>query len=143
MPPAVPVRPTLLVVEDNEVSREGLALVLSHAGFRVVPAANGEEALHLLWGGPPVDLVLLDMLMPVLDGWHFLDRLKRQPRRPPVIVTTSVPVLSWEWAGDHGCAGFLHKPVEAEDLLAEVARCLGSAGEASRPCHNWPLPSQP
>jgi CheY-like chemotaxis protein len=117
-----------LVVDDNDVSREALAVLLGRAGYRVVPAANGEEALRLLRGGPPVDLVLLDMLMPVLDGWHFLDRLKSQDRRPPVIVTTSVPVISWEWAGDHGCAGFLRKPVETDELLAEVARCLGGGG---------------
>jgi CheY-like chemotaxis protein len=131
MPPAAPAHPTLLVVDDNDVSREGFAAVLERAGYRVVPAANGEEALRRLGVGPPVDLVLLDMLMPVLDGWHFLDRLKGQSRQPRVIVTTSVPVLGWEWAGDHGCAGFLRKPVEAEELLSEVARWLGSTGGAS------------
>jgi CheY-like chemotaxis protein len=74
--PAASGHPILLVVEDNDVSREGLAVVLRRAGYRVVPAANGAEPRRLLWGGPPVDHILLDMLMPVLDGWRFLEQLK-------------------------------------------------------------------
>ena len=124
MPLAARAHPTLLVVDDNDVCREALAVLLRRAGYRVVPAGNGEEALRLLWGGPRVDLVLLDMLMPVVDGWHFLDRLKAESARPPILVTTSAPVLSREWAEDHECVGFLRKPVETEELLAEVARCL-------------------
>jgi CheY-like chemotaxis protein len=123
--PAAPARHTLLVVEDNDVAREGLAVVLRQAGYRVLPAANGEEGLRLLRRGPPVDLILLDMLMPVLDGWHFLGRLQGDASRPPVIVTTAAPVLSPEWAEAHDCAGFLRKPVETEEVLAEVRRCLG------------------
>jgi CheY-like chemotaxis protein len=122
--PAAPASRTLLVVEDNDVSREGLAVVLRRAGYRVLPAANGEEALRLLTEGPPPDLILLDMLMPVLDGWHFLDRLQRAGPHPPIIVTTAAGVLSREWAAAHGCAGFLRKPVGTEALLQEVSRCL-------------------
>jgi CheY-like chemotaxis protein len=125
MAPAAPAPRTILLVEDNDVSREGVAVVLTRAGYRVVPAANGEEALRLLRAGPPPDLILLDMLMPVLDGWHFLERLRRETARPPIIVTTSAGVLSLEWAQDHGCAGFLRKPVDTDELLAEVRRCLG------------------
>jgi CheY-like chemotaxis protein len=127
MAPAAPDHRTLLVVEDNDVSREGLAVVLRRAGYHVVPAANGEEALRLLKAGPPPDLILLDMLMPVLDGWHFLERLRRKGPCPPVIVTTAAGVLSLEWAQDHGCAGFLRKPVETDELLAEGRRCLAAA----------------
>jgi CheY-like chemotaxis protein len=64
-------------VEDNDLSREWVAILLRRAGYHVAPAANGEEGLRLLRGGRPVDLILLDMLMPVLDGWHFLGRLQR------------------------------------------------------------------
>jgi CheY-like chemotaxis protein len=123
--PAAPAHRTILVVEDNDVSREGLAVVLRRAGYRVVPAANGEEALRLLRDGPPPDLILLDMLMPVLDGWHFLNRLREGGPHPPVIVGTGTGVLSREWASDHGCAGFLRKPIKTEELLDEVRRCLG------------------
>jgi len=122
---AAPAHRTILVVEDNDVSREGLAAVLRRADYRVLVAANGDEALYLLKGGPPPALILLDMLMPVLDGVHFLDRLQQAGPHPPVIVTTAVGALSREWAEDHGCAGFLHKPVDTKQLLDEVRRCLG------------------
>ena len=76
--------------------------------------------------GPPPGLVLLDMLMPVLDGWHFLERLRRQGPRPlpPIVIATGTN-LTREWAEDHGCKGFVRKPIEPTSLLAEVRRCLG------------------
>jgi CheY-like chemotaxis protein len=115
-----------LVVEDNDVAREGLAVALRREGYGVVPAANGQEALDHLHTGPRPDLVLLDMLMPVLDGWHFLERLPRESPAPlpPVVVMTSIN-LTREWALDHGCHGFLRKPIETNRLLEEVRRCVG------------------
>jgi CheY-like chemotaxis protein len=118
--------PRVLVVEDNEVAREGLATILGRAGYEVALAANGQVALDLLRAGPPVDLILLDMLMPVLDGWHFLERLRRQGPRPlpPIVIATGTN-LTLEWARDHGCQGFVKKPIETDGLLEEVKRCLG------------------
>jgi CheY-like chemotaxis protein len=121
----VPAQQTILLVEDNEVVREGLAALLWGNGYRVVTAADGEQALGRLRWGPRPDLILLDMLMPVLDGWHFLARLKAGGPRPPVpVVVTTSTILSREWAQDHGCQGFLKKPFEAEQLLDEVRLCL-------------------
>ncbi len=124
-PTSVPKR--LLVVEDNDVAREGLATVLRSAGYEVVTACNGQQALALLAAGPLPDLVLLDMLLPVLDGWQFLKQMKEQGRQVPVIVTTGT-ILTPEWARDYGCRGFLRKPIETDALLAEVRRCLAEAG---------------
>jgi CheY-like chemotaxis protein len=121
------VKRTLLVVEDNAIAREGLVAVLRHAGYEVVAAEHGQEALDLLRGGVVVlDLILLDMLMPVLDGWHFLEELKRQGPASgvPILVTTG-SILTREWAVDHGCRGIVHKPIDTEELLAEVERCVG------------------
>ena len=102
----------VLVVEDNEVAREGLAVVLHRAGYEVALAANGQEALDLLRAGPAFDLIVLDMLMPVLDGWRFLERLGREGTRAraPIVVATGAN-LTLEWARDHGCQGFLKKPI--------------------------------
>src|SRR3954463_8738342 len=114
---------TILVVEDNDVAREGTVDVLRQAGYDVAPARNGREALDLLGSGPPPALVLLDMLMPVLDGWHFLHQLRRDgPRPAPTVVVTTGTILTREWADANGCAGFLRKPIETDDLLAEVRR---------------------
>jgi len=115
----------VLVVEDNEEARKGLAVLLQGEGYGIVQARNGEEALDLLKEEPRPDCILLDMLMPVLDGWHFLGRLKKQPPHPPVpVIIMTGTILTHEWAEANGCQGFVHKPIETEPLLAEVRRCL-------------------
>ncbi len=110
----------ILLVEDNDICRKELTDTLSKEGYEVVPLRHGQEALDYLDKNPAPDLILLDMLMPVLDGWHFLERLKMPV---PVIITTGT-VLTREWAASHGCAGFLRKPIETDDLLAEIRCCL-------------------
>ena len=91
--------PRVLVVEDNDSVREVLAVLLRREGYGVVLAANGDEALHRLRAGPRPDLILLDMLMPILDGWHLLERLKQQgPQPPPPILVVTSTILSREWA---------------------------------------------
>jgi len=122
-------------VEDNEVARQGLAAVLRREGYRVTLAGNGQQALDCLDAGPTPDLILLNMVMPVLDGWHFLERLKGEGRTPPIpiVIATATTSLTREWAKDHGCQGFLRKPIEADGLLEEVRRCLGQAGTPVAP----------
>ena len=115
---------TLLVVEDDSITREGLGLLLRREDYDVIQAANGEEALACLRSGPPPDLILLDMLLPVLDGWHFLQQMHAEGAPPiPIMVMTST-VLTRQWAEDHGCCGFVKKPIDPEALLGEVRRCL-------------------
>jgi CheY-like chemotaxis protein len=127
VPDESPPAKTVLVVEDDAATRALLEATLREAGYAVVPAANGLEALAILRAGPPPDLILLDMLMPVLDGWHFLGRLMQlwPPGHVPILITTATTILTREWAEAHGCAGCLRKPVEVQELLAEVRRCLG------------------
>ena len=71
----------VLVVEDDEVQREGLATILQRAGFRVAITAGGEGALAFLRDNPPPAVILLDMLLPDLDGWGFLEM--RRYASPP------------------------------------------------------------
>jgi CheY-like chemotaxis protein len=117
------VNTTILVVEDNDLSREGLTVALRKEGYAVVPVRHGQEALDYLKAGPTPDLILLDMLLPVLDGWHFLQKVS--PPSVPIIIATGT-ILTREWATTHGCAGFLRKPIATEDLLAEVHDCLAT-----------------
>jgi two-component system chemotaxis response regulator CheY len=123
---------SILVVDDSTVTREGLTALLQHVGFCVVTASNGQEALDLLAEGLGPDLIVLDMLLPVLDGWHFLEELKRlnPPPRTPVVIATA-GVITREWAVDPGCAGFVKKPIEFAALLAEIRRCLGQQAAAN------------
>src|SRR5436309_3364601 len=91
-----------------------------------MPAANGEEALKHLGAGPRRDLILLDMLMPVLDGWHFLEALQGEGRPPPVpVVITTGTIPNREWAESHGCRGFLRKLIDTGPLLEEVEAGAG------------------
>src|SRR6267154_258916 len=106
MPSAVPSRKIVLVVEDNEVARDCLVNVLARQGYDAIAATDGGAALALLGGGVKPDLIVLDMLMPAVDGWRFLERIKATPHAgTPVIVMSGIG-LSPEWAADNGCAGF-------------------------------------
>ena len=112
-------------MEDNPIETEALALLLRAEGYSVIAAANGREALAHLAQGPAPGLIVLDMLMPVLDGWHFLEELKHwcPPITTPILVTTST-IISREWALAHGCAGFMRKPIEPDELVREIRHCL-------------------
>jgi CheY-like chemotaxis protein len=118
---------TVMVVEDHAATREGMAAIVRRNGYDVVAAGDGQEALDRLAAGPLPEVVLLDMLLPVLDGWRLLERLTGTPYGTvPVIITTGAD-LSPAWAAAHGCAGFLQKPVDEPDLLAELDRVIGPA----------------
>jgi two-component system, chemotaxis family, chemotaxis protein CheY len=114
----------ILIVEDNEATRAGLIKMLEAEGYRTASAVNGREALDYLDSNPPPDLILLDMLLPVLDGWHFLEEIQKAKRvAAPIIVTTGT-ILTRQWAQDHGCAGFIHKPIDVQELLREIRHCI-------------------
>jgi CheY-like chemotaxis protein len=118
-------RKTILVVEDNEVVREGTASLLRAEGYAAATAGHGREALDYLRANPPPDLILLDLTMPVLDGWRFLEELRNEPGASHVPVVVATAAVKREGALAKGCAGYLHKPFEIASLLAEVRRCLG------------------
>ena len=120
-----PARKSILVIDDNAVTREGLNVILSNAGYAITVAENGQRGMDLLDAGPAPDLILLDMLMPVLDGWHFLKQIQQDRRfaAVPIVVVTGT-ILTREWAQSQGCGGFIHKPIEPELLLEEIRRCL-------------------
>ena len=114
---------TILIVEDEEPVRELLGEVLEEAGHRAVLAIHGEEALELAAQEPP-DLVLADVMMPVLGGAELCRRLKADAR------TTGIPVILLSAAGSQvargtGAEAFLAKPFELGDLEALVRRWLG------------------
>src|SRR4051794_1382541 len=82
---------TILVVDDMAIFRDPLAAMLKLAGHATLIASNGQEALGIIEGNP-VDLVLLDLAMPVMDGITFLERLRANPQksRTPVILLTAI-----------------------------------------------------
>src|SRR5947209_7656339 len=108
---AAPTAITLRIVEDNDVAREGLTSVLRLEGYQVLALTDGQQALAYLRAGHRPHLILLDMIMPVLDGWRFLEEVRHwsKPLSVPIVVTTAT-ILTREWAEQNGCAGFVRKP---------------------------------
>jgi CheY-like chemotaxis protein len=108
---------TVLVVEDDCDIREVLSDTLAIEGYAVVSAANGRQALDLLHAGLDADLILLDLLMPVMNGWEFRAAQRADPalsRIPVVVVSASSP---------HGLDPERHiaKPFGVDELLSAVA----------------------
>jgi CheY-like chemotaxis protein len=110
---------TVMLVEDSVDIREMMAAALQLAGLRVLTASNGLAALRMLRDRPPPCLILLDLMMPVMDGWELDAALKRDPRLAsvPVIV---VSALSKDVAPPVGATDYLAKPVDIDKLLQVV-----------------------
>jgi two-component system, OmpR family, response regulator len=105
----------VLVVDDEQALQALFAQVLANAGFCVDVAADGREALSKIAAHPP-DLVLLDIMMPVMDGWEVLAQLGRTPDHPPVIVLSAYPNV--ERAAGAGAVACLGKPFSLSVLVA-------------------------
>ena len=109
-------RASVLVVDDDEAIREVIAEVLRDEGYEVVCAENGAQALDELRSAHQPDLMLLDLMMPVMSGWEVLEHLQADDElaRIPVVV---VSAMAAPGASEH-----LAKPIDLERLLATVGR---------------------
>ena len=122
----------MLVVEDDPDLRLLEAEILSGAGYWVVAAADGVEALELAAATPPV-LILLDMRMPRMDGWQFATAFRaRHGTACPIVVVTAAEDARRR-AAEVGAAGFLEKPFDLDEVLREVERFAGPPPSASSP----------
>ena len=110
----------MLVVDDDDAIRDTVAEVLKAEGYLVHTAGNGAEALAAVDAQRP-SLVLLDMRMPVLDGWGFVAGLTERGIRLKVLVLTATQDAR-RWAGEIGADGFIAKPFDLDDLLDAVER---------------------
>jgi CheY-like chemotaxis protein len=115
--------PGILVVDDEVEIRDLMSEILITEGYQVLSASNGAEALAVL-DRTPVSLALLDMGMPVLDGWGFARGLRERRSSLPILVM-SAAVNGQQWADDIGAAGCVSKPFDLLDLLAQVERLVG------------------
>jgi CheY-like chemotaxis protein len=123
-------RPQVVVVaDDSEALRHIWRIGLNHSGFDVIEATTGAEALHLATRHRPA-AVVMDLAMPVMDGLEATRRLKQDRRTmdlPVVMVTAHTSPEHRRAAADAGCAAFLCKPTDWDDLIAELRRVLASA----------------
>ena len=135
-PPSESRHVSILIVEDDEGLRDVLAMYFEFKSFQVFVAGDGESALSVARSERP-DVIIIDLVLPHLDGWETIRRLKQAPltARIPVIACTGAllgrPI---ERALDAGCDVLLTKPCSAKRLFSEVERVLGfdwrSAGAA-------------
>jgi len=116
----------ILVVDDTRTVRRLQEVMLRQEGYEVLAASDGEMALELIAERPP-DLVLLDLMMPRMDGIECCRRIKSQPQTrgiKVVMVTSKDERAEVRKAFDAGCDGFITKPVQKEELLRQVASLL-------------------
>ena len=115
-------RATILVIDDDDDIRAVLAMVLDEAGFRVVTAANGREALERLRGDPRPDVILLDLMMPEMDGYQFRAEQQRDPalRAIPTLIVTAGTVTPR--VEELGAEAILRKPVSLRRLVDTIRR---------------------
>ena len=116
----------ILLVEDNEMNRDMLSRRLERKGYAVAIAVDGQQAVDMAGADPPA-LILMDMSLPVLDGWEATRRLKADARtkRIPIIALTAHAMQGDEQkAKEAGCDDYDTKPVEMERLLGKIQASL-------------------
>ena len=123
----------ILIVEDNEMNRDMLSRRLARRGYEIILAVDGSEGIAAATTESP-DLILMDMSLPVIDGWEAARRLKAEP------LTRAIPVIgltAHAMGGDRdkvleaGCDDYDTKPVELPRLLQKIETLLGRTGERS------------
>jgi CheY-like chemotaxis protein len=124
------VQSAVLIVEDDSVIRESLCEMLVEEGYQVATACHGREALDMLRGGSRPCIVVLDLMMPVMDGWQLLDIMRNDQglQQIPILVVSA----SRESTQPEGAVRFLNKPINLDALLTEVgSRCCRRADRGS------------
>lgn len=119
----------VLLVEDNEMNRDMLSRRLTRRGFEVIFAVDGQQGVDLARSERP-DIILMDMSLPVLDGWEATRRVKADnaTRSVPVIGLTAHAMSGdRERAIEAGCDDYDTKPVELDRLIGKIERLLGAA----------------
>lgn len=110
----------ILVVDDDQGALEALSDILEYEGYSVMRASNGLQALERLHDSMPrPELIILDLLMPVMDGWEFRQRQKQDPELAniPVLVVTAIGTTAGIDA-----AHIIHKPIDVDALLRTVSQ---------------------
>lgn len=118
----------ILLVEDNEMNRDMLSRRLQKKGFEVICASDGESAVAMTSAHKP-DLVVMDLSLPILDGWEATRRIKANPETkaiPVLVLTAHAMAADRERALAAGCDDYDTKPVEMSRLVDKIVRLLGA-----------------
>src|SRR5262249_13182909 len=122
--------------EDNQANQKLISLRLSQAGAEVVTAANGKEAIDHMWeatrSGRPFDAVIMDMQMPVLDGYETVRQLRANGFAEPILAVTAYAMSEdREECIGRGCNDFISKPIEWDRFMCKLTRLLTKRGAAA------------
>ena len=117
---------SILIIEDDAVIRRLIADVLVGEGYMVATAADGEAALAWLTMGRAVDLILLDMRMPVMDGWAFAEAYRATDLPHARIIALTAAADATRCASEIGADGLLSKPFDLDALVAIVQAHVGA-----------------
>ena len=123
--------PKVLVVEDNEMNRDMLSRRLQRRGYEVVVSADGEDGVNKARSESP-DIILMDMDLPVLDGWAATKMLKAAPETqniPVIALTAHAMAGDREKALEAGCDDYDTKPVEFARLVEKMEKLLGKGAD--------------
>jgi two-component system chemotaxis response regulator CheY len=115
----------VLVVDDDPDIRELLFTALEDEGFEVVPAGNGQEALAIIQTFRP-DVIVLDLMMPVMDGWQFASALRARDEDIPIVLLSAARDLR-SHAKALSAAEIIEKPFDLSELLPKIARVASAA----------------
>jgi CheY-like chemotaxis protein len=118
----------LLVIDDDPTIREMLEMVLDSEGYEVVTAPHGAAGLALLDQIVP-HAILLDMKMPVMDGWTFLELYRRRPNPKPPIVVVTAAQDDLRRAAEVGADAYVAKPFAIDELLRVLDRCAPACAQ--------------
>lgn len=122
----------VLIVEDDEVDRTDLAAALRAQGYEIISMANGLDALdYLRWRAKPPACVVIDMRMPIMTGWELRKALAEDPTLRDIPL---VGVTTGQWKPDdaRGFAALISKPIDFEELLAALRRCVAASPSMDR-----------
>ncbi len=117
----------ILLIEDNQMNRDMLSRRLTRKGYEVVNAVDGEQGMAMARSEAP-DLILMDMSLPVLDGWEATRQLKAAPETqaiPVIALTAHAMAGDREKAVEAGCNDYDIKPIELPRLLEKIEALLG------------------
>ncbi len=114
----------VLVVDDDWAIRRLVVQILLDEGFEPTAHENGAEALDYFAAGGEADLVLLDMRMPIMDGWEFASEIRRRHIDVPILVMTAASNAR-SWAHEIDAHGYVPKPFDIEELISAVRTAVG------------------
>jgi len=123
--------PKILIVEDDELNRDSLRRLLRRRGFEIVLAVDGEDGVATARAEAP-DLILMDMSLPVVDGWEATRRLKADPAvqaTPIIALTAHAMTTDRDKALAAGCDDFDTKPIDLDRLLPKIHALLAALTE--------------